>query len=63
MAAGQDGALWFTGALSNSIWRLDSNGQTTEYVLPTPGATPAGIVAAADGALWFTEPSANQWAG
>jgi streptogramin lyase len=60
IAAGLDGAVWFTGAASNSIWRVGMDGAHTEFVLPTANATPAGLVAGSDGALWFTEPSANQ---
>jgi virginiamycin B lyase len=60
IAAGPDGAIWFTGAASNSIWRLSVDGVQTEFVLPTPNATPGGLVAGADGAMWFTEPTANQ---
>ena len=60
IAAGLDGAVWFTGAASNSIWRVGMDGTQTEFVLPTANATPAGLGAGSDGALWFTEPSANQ---
>ncbi len=60
VTAAADGGLWFTGAISNSIWRLGTDGQTAEFVLPTSGATPGGIVAASGSALWFTEVTANQ---
>ncbi len=60
VTAAADGDLWFNGAMSNSLWRLGTDGQTTEFILPTPGATPAGIVAGSYGALWFAEPTANQ---
>ena len=60
VTAGPDGAVWFTGAISNSIWRLDMDGKTDEFVLPTRGATPGGIVVGSDGAVWFAELTANQ---
>ena len=32
----------------------------TEYLIPTPGAKPVGIVTGPDGNLWFTEQSGNK---
>jgi virginiamycin B lyase len=60
LVTGPDRAQWFTSPLSNSIWRLEMDGQTAEHVLPTADATPGGIVVAPDDSLWFTEPTANQ---
>lgn len=60
VATGADGAVWVTedpaapGAPA-AIVRLDGDGDTTTYVLPT-GARPAGITAGADGALWYVDP-------
>jgi streptogramin lyase len=66
IAAGPDGALWFTG-IPGEIGRITTAGVVTEFPLPvvpppagsTPGtastlATASAIVAGPDGALWFT---------
>jgi virginiamycin B lyase len=54
IAAGPDGALWFTEDKASKIGRIPTAGVFTEYTLPGAGE-PAGIVAGPDGALWFTE--------
>ena len=59
IAAGPDGALWFTDA-SRGIGRITTTGTITLYPVPTQSSQPWGIVAGPDGALWFTEFSANQ---
>jgi virginiamycin B lyase len=59
IAAGPDGALWFTESNSNKIGRIATSGSITEYCIPTPSATPQGITAGPDGALWFIEAGAN----
>ncbi len=66
IAAGPDGALWFTG-IPGEIGRITTAGAVTEFPLPAvpppPGsnsgtastlATATAIVAGPDGALWFT---------
>jgi streptogramin lyase len=65
IAAGPDGALWFTeragsgpaGAYPASIIRMTTGGQFTAYNLPSSGfwsgAFPMGITTGPDGALWF----------
>jgi virginiamycin B lyase len=53
IAAGPDGAVWFTAA--NSIGRITTLGAVTQYPVPTPKAGPGGITAGPDGALWFLE--------
>jgi streptogramin lyase len=66
IAAGPDGALWFTG-IPGEIGRITTAGVVTEFPLPavppTPGLIPgtvttpaiaAAIGAGPDGALWFT---------
>jgi streptogramin lyase len=60
IAAGADGALWFTEPGSNKIGRMTTSGGLTEYAIPTSGSLAAGIAAGADGALWFTEPGINK---
>src|SRR3954452_14904696 len=59
MAAGPDGALWFTERRGEAIGRVTTTGTVTEFPVPTsmenPRRDPQGIAAGPDGALWFTE--------
>src|SRR5262249_14739944 len=56
IAAGPDGALWFTENFGNRIGRITTAGVVTnEYTVPTNTSAPSGITAGPDGALWFTE--------
>jgi virginiamycin B lyase len=55
IAAGPDGAMWFTESNSNKIGRITSKGKITEYPIPTASATPQGITAGPDGNVWFIE--------
>jgi uncharacterized repeat protein (TIGR01451 family) len=55
IAAGPDGALWYTDTGANKIGRVSTTGGVTEFSLPTPLSDPKGIVAGPDGNLWFTE--------
>lgn len=59
IAAGPDGALWFTD-FSKAIGRITTTGAITRYLTPTRTSGAWGIVAGPDGAMWFTEFSANQ---
>jgi virginiamycin B lyase len=59
IAAGPDGALWFTENNSNKIGRVTTSGAITEYPVPSGGST-MGITAGPDGALWFTEEGFNK---
>src|SRR5712692_4410403 len=52
IAAGPDGALWFTQV--DRIGRVTTGGVITDYGVGAVG-TPQGIVSGPDGALWFTE--------
>src|SRR5436309_1017470 len=54
IAAGPDGALWFTEFGGDKIGRITTAGAITEFQL-TAGSQPDGIAAGPDGALWFTE--------
>jgi virginiamycin B lyase len=62
IAAGPDGAVWFTEEFGNKIGRItaDVSPAITEYLIPTSGSRPAGITAGPDGALWFTEVSGGK---
>jgi virginiamycin B lyase len=56
VAAGSDGALWFTQPNPNRIGRITTTGKVTEYAKGiTAGAGPWSIAPGPDGALWFTE--------
>jgi virginiamycin B lyase len=54
IAAGPDGALWFTEFASDRIGRITTGGVQTFFPLPV-GSAPLGITTGPDGALWFTE--------
>jgi len=53
IAAGPDGALWFTNYSNSSIGRITTAGVVTKYT-GTGIDDPDGIAAGSDGALWFT---------
>jgi len=53
IAAGSDGALWFTDYGNNSIGRVTTAGAVTNYA-GTGIDYPTDIAAGPDGALWFT---------
>ena len=61
IAAGPDGAVWFTERTRGAIGRIAADGSVQEFPLPTSVAEPASakqatdIVAGPDGALWFTQ--------
>jgi virginiamycin B lyase len=55
IAAGPDGALWFTEFDGNRIGRIATDGAIREFALPAPARGPAEIALGPDGALWFTE--------
>ncbi|HYR45435.1 MAG TPA: hypothetical protein VER78_00425, partial [Thermoanaerobaculia bacterium] len=59
IAAGSDGALWFTDEIDNKIGRITTAGAVAEFTIPTAASNPIGIAAGPDGALWFTEFGAN----
>lgn len=64
ITTGPDGALWFT--TWNSIWRMTTAGEMTEYPLPDDGKFyplsrgAMHITPGPDGALWFTESNASK---
>ncbi len=54
-AVGPDGALWYTGMMSNTLGRVDpATGKIKEYPLPIAGSGPHGLVADGEGNIWFT---------
>lgn len=55
ITAGPDGALWFTDGGDESIGRITTAGQISEYPIGTPTpSSPQGIVSVG-GELWFAE--------
>ena len=60
IAAGSDGALWFTEYEGDKIGRITTGGAISEYPIPTAPSAPYGIAAGPDGALWFTEQVAGR---
>ncbi len=60
IAAGPDGAIWFTEFAGNKIGRITTAGVVTEYPVPTASSQPNSITAGPDGALWFLEQEGNK---
>ncbi len=53
--ATRDGAIWWTGQLSNRLGRLDpKTGEMKEFVLKSPHTGPHGLTEDAAGNIWFT---------
>jgi virginiamycin B lyase len=59
IAAGSDGALWFTESQAGKVGRITTGGAFTEFGPLTANATPAFIALGPDGAMWFTEAGAS----
>jgi streptogramin lyase len=61
IAAGSDGALWFTEFNGNKIGRITTEGViTNEYPVPTAGSVPYGITTGPDGNVWFVQQLGNK---
>ena len=53
--AAKDGAIWYTGQMTNKLGRVDpKTGQVREYGLKLPHSGPHGLVEDQDGNVWFT---------
>ena len=53
--AAKDGAIWYTGQMTNKLGRVDpKTGTVKEYPLKTPHTGPHGLVEDKDGNVWFT---------
>lgn len=53
--ATRDGAIWYTGQLSNRLGRVNpKTGEIKEYPLKTPQTAPHGLVEDKQGNIWFT---------
>jgi virginiamycin B lyase len=59
IVADGSGKVWFTELDGNKIGRIDSNGQVTEFAVPTSGSGPLEIVEG-PGGFWFTESRGNR---
>jgi virginiamycin B lyase len=55
MAAGADGAIWFTESGANKIGRITTTGTISEYAVPTVDSVPYDIAVGPNATLWFTE--------
>ncbi len=56
ITTGPDSNIWFTEAGTNKIAKMNpSNGNITEYNIPTPNSVPFDIKVGPDGNLWFAE--------
>jgi streptogramin lyase len=60
IAAGADGALWYTGSASHKIGRITTAGAIQEFNTPTANSAPTGITLGPDGNMWFAETSGNK---
>jgi virginiamycin B lyase len=71
IAAGGDGALWYTlgfggtpgcsGTSDHAVGRITSGGTfTNKFATPTPASDPSDITVGPDGALWFSEFCGNK---
>ena len=53
--ATRDGAIWYTGQMTNRLGRVDpKTGEVKEYPLKTPLTAPHGLVEDKNGNIWFT---------
>jgi virginiamycin B lyase len=60
IAAGADGALWFTGYDTTEVGRLTTDGVLTKMAVPTYASIPYHITSGSDGSMWFAEQQGNQ---
>lgn len=54
LGVASDGALWFTGKLTNTMGRV-FGGKVEHFALPTIGAVPIYVAPGPDGDVWVTE--------
>jgi streptogramin lyase len=51
-----NGVVWFTGlAGDNKLGKIESNGQITEFPVPSENTGIAGVTEGSDGNIWFTQ--------
>lgn len=59
LAAGENGAVWFTD-FAGYVGRVTREGVVTRRAVPHAQSEPMGITRAPDGSIWFTESGANR---
>ena len=59
LTAATEDSVWVTDTAGNRILRVGPEGIRGSTAVPTPGARPFGIAAAASGEVWFTEMGAD----
>jgi virginiamycin B lyase len=60
LAAGRDGALWFSEADGRHIGRMTPQRKFSQFALPPRGGYAGALVCAPNGDMWFTEPPLAQ---
>jgi len=61
LSLGSDGVtIWFTGKTANTVGRITSDGQVTNFKLPTEGALPIYVRSGPYGNMWATELLGNK---
>lgn len=55
IAAGPDGAMWFTNSFTRNVGRIDMAGNITLYPSPQAFSNANSITAGPDGAMWVTQ--------
>ncbi len=63
IAAGPDGALWFTDFHGNRIGRVATDGSFTSFPITCCSAGATSIIQGPDGAMWFTNSSGGTGIG
>jgi streptogramin lyase len=57
---GPDKNLWFSEFGGSRIGRITTNGEITEFTIPTENSQPRGIATGPDGNIWFTQQRGNK---
>ncbi len=60
IVSGPDGNLWFTDLGGEDVSRMTTEGQITEFPVPTTNGTPDAITVGPDRNVWFTETHGNK---
>ncbi len=60
IAAGPDGALWFTEKNADQVGRITPGDLISEYTIPTAANAPEAIIQGPDGRMWFVESATDK---